>query len=180
MARHDELFFVALLGDAGVGKTALVRCVTGCPLPAAHEYTRGNEQTPLFVRVDEKQVKLWLRDLGGLARFSERNQAYLRSCLAILIVYDTTSRASFDRVPFWLDKSRDECRSEFYAVLVGTKADLAEQRQVATAAGHQFARDNGMVFVETSAKDYDAVERMFHEVARHLLTLRTKKGCSVM
>lgn len=180
MARHDELFFVALLGDAGVGKTALVHCITGRPLPAAHEFTVGNESTPLFVRVDEKRVKFWLRDFSGLARFSKTNQFYLRSCLAVLIIYDTTSRASFDRVPFWLDRSRDECGFEFHAVLVGTKADLAEQRQVATAKGHQFAMDNGMVFVETSAKDYDTVERMFHEVARHLLTLRTKNGCSMM
>ena len=37
-------------------------------------------------------------------------------------------------------------------MLIGNKCDLAHRRAVSTEEGEQFAKENGLVFMETSAK----------------------------
>lgn len=46
-------------------------------------------------------------------------------------------------------------------LLVGNKADLASHRQVKTEEGLKFAQDNGLIFIETSAKSAENVEKAF-------------------
>ena len=46
-------------------------------------------------------------------------------------------------------------------VLVGNKTDLADKRQVSYQEGQKFARDNGLIFFETSALDGNNVEAAF-------------------
>jgi len=47
-------------------------------------------------------------------------------------------------------------------MVVGNKADFGDAiRQVSTEEGQQFASRNGLLFVETSAKDVDKVEQAF-------------------
>ena len=51
-------------------------------------------------------------------------------------------------------------------VLVGNKNDLAEQRQVNYEEGVEFAKRNGLIFFETSAKTSDNVDEVFTHAAR--------------
>ena len=53
-------------------------------------------------------------------------------------------------------------------ILVGNKCDLASQRQVPTEEGLAFARKNGLVFFETSAKTAQGVEDTFSQAAREI------------
>jgi GTPase SAR1 family protein len=43
-------------------------------------------------------------------------------------------------------------------MLIGNKCDLAHRRAVSTEEGEQFAKENGLVFMETSAKTAHNVE----------------------
>eukprot|EP00356_Strombidium_inclinatum_P002917 CAMPEP_0170494088 /NCGR_PEP_ID=MMETSP0208-20121228/14442_1 /TAXON_ID=197538 /ORGANISM="Strombidium inclinatum, Strain S3" /LENGTH=87 /DNA_ID=CAMNT_0010770093 /DNA_START=336 /DNA_END=596 /DNA_ORIENTATION=+ len=49
-------------------------------------------------------------------------------------------------------------------VLVGNKADL-EQREVTSEEGQRFAEENGLIFIETSAKTGLNVKEAFQEAA---------------
>ena len=46
-------------------------------------------------------------------------------------------------------------------MLIGNKADLNHRRQVSTEEGEQFAKENGLIFMETSAKTAANVEEAF-------------------
>jgi len=45
-------------------------------------------------------------------------------------------------------------------MLIGNKCDLDQRRQVSTEEGDRFAKDNGLIFMETSAKTAFNVEEV--------------------
>jgi Ras-related protein Rab-2A len=53
-------------------------------------------------------------------------------------------------------------------MLIGNKTDMENRRAVQTEEGEQFARENGLFFIETSAKTAQNVEEAFISTARHI------------
>ena len=53
-------------------------------------------------------------------------------------------------------------------VLVGNKSDLTEQRKVSFEEGHQMAKNNNMLFYETSAKSGQNVDKIFQDSAKEI------------
>ena len=54
-------------------------------------------------------------------------------------------------------------------MLIGNKCDLFEQRQVSQLEGKQLADANGMLFLETSAKDNINVREMFFKAGLEIM-----------
>ena len=70
-----------------------------------------------------------------------------------MIVYDITSQDSFDNLPIWLKDSLEASNQNIGLVLVGNKSDLDEQRQISQSMAKSYAKDNNLIFLETSAKN---------------------------
>ncbi|CAF2407767.1 unnamed protein product [Rotaria sp. Silwood2] len=60
-------------------------------------------------------------------------------------------------------------------VLIGNKCDLSDQREVQKQEGEDFAREHGMIFMETSAKTVVNVEEAFIKTACEICN-KIKKG----
>ena len=54
-------------------------------------------------------------------------------------------------------------------MVVANKVDLEAERAVSADEGHAFARDNGCLYVETSAKAGTAVAQAFEELVQKIL-----------
>jgi Ras-related protein Rab-2A len=83
-----------------------------------------------------------------------------------ILVYDITSRESFESISNWLDECKINGNPEMTLVLVGNKTDLPSQRQVSFAEGEQFAQKNGMLFLEVSAKTDSRIADIFMKSAK--------------
>lgn len=83
-------------------------------------------------------------------------------------MYDITRRESFDSLETWLKDTR-AADANMVIMLVGNKTDLSYRRRVTREEGEEFARQNGLLFMETSAKEDKGVAEAFEETARRVI-----------
>jgi len=95
---------------------------------------------------------------------------YYRGAQAALVVYDMTSADSFRRAKMWVRELRQVNGNEMVIGLAGNKVDIAtgNKRQVESREITEYADDNGLIFMETSAKRGDNVKEMFVSIAKQV------------
>jgi len=98
------------------------------------------------------------------------SSAFWRGAQGAVFVYDITSRKSFENVRSWLEElQRYASYPNVVKLLLANKSDLESDRQVERTDGEQFARENGMMFIEASALTSEGVEQAFEEVVYKIL-----------
>lgn len=85
-----------------------------------------------------------------------------------VVVYDITNRASFLNSSKWIEDVRVERGQDVVIMLVGNKSDLGDRRQVTTEEAAEKARNEGALFIETSAKTGTNIKTLFRRVAMAL------------
>ncbi|XP_068769314.1 ras-related protein Rab-37 isoform X2 [Struthio camelus] len=133
-------------------------------LPEDYELAGKNK----VVTVDGVRVKLQIWDTAGQERFRSVTHAYYRDAQALLLLYDITSKLSFDNIRAWLSEIHEYAQKDVVIMLLGNKADVSGERAVRTEDGASLAREYGVPFMETSAKTGMNVELAFLAVAREL------------
>jgi Ras-related protein Rab-11A len=81
-----------------------------------------------------------------------------------LLVYDISKHITYENVVRWLKELRDHADSNIVIMLVGNKSDLRHLRAVPTDEAKQFAQENNLFFIETSALDASNVELAFQNI----------------
>ena len=89
---------------------------------------------------------------AGQESFQSITRSYYRDAAGALLVYDVTRRDTFNHLTRWLEQAKQNGNPNTCIMLVGNKSDLEERRAVSTQEGAKFANDNGLLFIETSAK----------------------------
>lgn len=119
--------------------------------------------------LDDKTVRLQLWDTAGQERFRSLIPSYIRDSHVAVIVYDTTSKKSFDAVDKWIEDVKAERGDSVILCLVGNKNDLLDTRQVSIEDGEKKAKDLGcQIFIETGTKLGYNVKNLFKKVAKSL------------
>ncbi|XP_036405567.1 ras-related protein Rab-37-like isoform X1 [Megalops cyprinoides] len=162
-------FTVMLLGDSAVGKTCfLVQFKDGAFLAGSFIATVGIDFRNKVVTVDNVKVKLQIWDTAGQERFRSVTHAYYRDAQALLLLYDITSKSSFDNIRAWLTEIHEYAQKDVVIMLLGNKSDMANERVIKREEGEKLAREYGVPFMETSAKTGVNVELAFLAVAKEL------------
>jgi len=84
------------------------------------------------------------------------------------MVYDITRRSTYNHLSNWLTDARNLTNPNTVIIMIGNKGDLEEQRDVTFEEAKAFADENGLVFLECSAKTGNNVEEAFLEAARRI------------
>lgn len=130
------------------------------------------------LELNNKRIKLTVWDTAGQERFRTLTSSYYRGAQGVIMVYDVTRRDSFDNLDHWLKEVKLYSPNNGEGVvklLVGNKIDLPEssdgdfQRQVDRHEAEEWARNQGMLFLEASAKTRTGVQEAFMEVVHKIL-----------
>ncbi|XP_072259429.1 ras-related protein Rab-37 isoform X2 [Pyxicephalus adspersus] len=166
---YDLACKVMLLGDSGVGKTCfLIQFKDGAFLSGTFLATVGIDFRNKVVTVDGLKVNLQIWDTAGQERFRSVTHAYYRDAQALLLLYDITSKTSFDNIRAWLTEVHEFAHKDVVIMLLGNKCDMTGTRVIRTEDGESLAKEYGIPFMETSAKTGINVELAFTAVAREL------------
>lgn len=162
---YQYLFKYIIIGDTGVGKSCLLLQFTDKRFQPVHDLTIGVEFGARMINIAGKPVKLQIWDTAGQESFRSITRSYYRGAAGALLVYDITRRETFNHLASWLEDARQHASANMVIMLIGNKCDLAHRRAVSTEEGAQFAKENGLIFMETSAKTAQNVEDAFINTA---------------
>lgn len=168
----DAVLKMIMIGNSGVGKSALLKCFMGDPFDSGYTSTIGVDFEIKPVTLDGKTVNLQIWDTAGQERFRTITTSYYRSADAILLVYDITDQLSFDNLNQWREDVKTYAREGVNVLLLGNKLDLEARRAVTYEDAQAYAEENGMSYVETSALVDRNVEDAFTRLA--LASLQSK------
>ena len=132
-------FSLAVLGEAAVGKSRMVRCT----LPPPHD--DDEEQDPAIdhgvrcrshtyeSRGARYQILMW--EVPGAARYLESATRYATMAAGVLLVFDLTRRSTFERLPLWLEQARRPPATRPHHRPFFTRAPRRSRRRVPDCRG---------------------------------------------
>jgi len=173
---YDYLFKVVLIGDSGVGKSNLLSRFTRNEFNLESKSTIGVEFATKSIQADNKTIKAQIWDTAGQERYRAITSAYYRGAVGALLVYDITSRISYDNVSRWLKELRDHADQNIVIMLVGNKKDLRHMRMVQTDEAKDFCKQHKLFFIETSALSDSNVNTAFETILKEIYRLISRKA----
>uniref|UniRef100_M4B2C3 Uncharacterized protein n=2 Tax=Peronosporaceae TaxID=4777 RepID=M4B2C3_HYAAE len=162
-------FKLVLLGDTAVGKSCLVVRFVRDEFFEFQEPTIGAAFLTQTVGLEDGlTVKFEIWDTAGQERYRSLAPMYYRGAAAAIVVYDVTNKESFSGAKSWVKELQRRGDPNVVIALAGNKADLEARRKVEFEEAHQYAEDNDILHMETSAKTAVNVKDLFVAIAKRL------------
>ncbi|KAK5092346.1 RAS2 protein [Exophiala xenobiotica] len=191
MAGKMTLYKLVVLGDGGVGKTALTIQLCLNHFVETYDPTIEDSYRKQVV-IDAQACMLEVLDTAGQEEYTALRDQWIRDGEGFILVYSITSRNSYDRIRKFFNQVQRVKESHHpgsptghsylqaqmqhgpvYSgpvpvMLVGNKSDKHHEREVSSQEGQALAKELGCEFVEASAKNCVNVEKAFFDVVRLL------------
>jgi small GTP-binding protein len=161
---------ITLLGEKNVGKTSLVYRYIENKFRDSYKATLGVNLLKKDMDVDGNGVSVQIWDLGGQESFRSLRKLYLEGANGAFVMFDLTDRKTFDKLNEWIESFK-EARGEQPMVLIGNKSDLENQRKITDMEASNYAKDNNMELILTSAKTGQNVEEAFIRLTKRILDI---------
>ncbi len=166
---YDMLFKVLLVGNSGVGKSSLFLRFVDEIWEDSFVPTIGVDFKIKTLLMENKKIKLQIWDTAGEERFRTIISSYYKGAHGILLVYDITLKESFESLNDWLNEIKKNTSKNIVKVLIGNKIDLNDKRVISFDEAKEFADNNSMKYIETSAKTSTNVDQAFGLIGVELM-----------
>ncbi|KAF8347038.1 GTP-binding protein RAB5 [Amanita rubescens] len=169
MANKQFQFKLVLLGESAVGKSSLVLRFVKDQFDDYRESTIGAAfLTQTVTLEDQTTVKFEIWDTAGQERYKSLAPMYYRNANCAVVVYDITQTASLEKARTWIRELQRQADPSIVIALCGNKLDLAARRQVSQEEAKKYAEEEGLMWMETSAKTGEGVAEVFTAIAKKL------------
>ncbi len=152
--QRNDLCKLVLIGDCCTGKSCVLSRFGGRKdFYSQYIATIGLDFSFRSVDLNDSQIKLLIWDTSGQERFRTIAREYCQESGGIIIFYDVGRKKTFDNVPYWVQEARKYGRPRVVLMIVGTKSDVIDKREVTYEAAKAFADEEDLLLFEVSAKD---------------------------
>ena len=166
---YELLFKILLAGNTSVGKSSIFLRFVDNIWNDAFVPTIGVDFKIKTLNINYKNVKLQIWDTAGEERFRTIISSYYKGAHGILLVYDITLKESFESLNDWLNEIKKNTSKNIVKVLIGNKIDLNDKRVISFDEAKEFADNNNMKYIETSAKTATNVDQAFGLIGVELM-----------
>ena len=162
---------VVLLGEAGVGKTSILTRYVCRRFSQMVMTSTGSSFVTKNLDVDEKnKVKFQIWDTAGQEKYRSLAKIFYQSASVIILVYDITTRNSFNGIKeYWAKQILENSPEDIIIALVANKSDEYYEQKVSTQEGKDLAREINAIFHSTSAKLGSGIDELFKLIAEKFL-----------
>lgn len=101
-----------------------------------------------------------------------------RTAKCLVVMYDTTDLASFQRIKTFLNRKELSYNIYFKILLIGNKTDLIQERAVSYDEGKQLADQFGVKFLEISIHQGLNLDLAYLNMTNQILQYDTNRGSS--
>ena len=154
---------VIIVGDSGVGKTAIISRFVNGKMPGSGRSTMGATEKLKSIHFanSNKKLPLQIWDIPGADKFRTLSSIYFRDADAAILVCDATNKESFNNLKgAWLCELTAIAPETMLKVLVANKADLLDEHASTDSVGQcvtdkmlrEFAVTKKAEFFKVSAK----------------------------
>ena len=177
--KYDHLYKIIIIGDASVGKTALLSKYLKGVFPKSPLSTIATEFATKIIQIKEGgYIKAQIWDTAGEEKYKSITYHHYKKSVGGLIVYDITKKLTFENVKNWYNDLITKAEKGCIIALVGNKLDLVERngsnREVLKEEAQAYAEDNHMLFYETSAYNGTNINDIFEDLMQTIYTERRK------
>ena len=173
------IFLVIIIGDSGVGKTAILSKYVKGIFPVAPSPTIAIEFATKIIQIKEGgYIKAQIWDSAGQERYKAIVAGHYRRAAGALIVYDVTKKSTFEHITNWLKNINEMAEKNCISYLIGNKVDLLDinenNREVTIEEAQKYAKENGLRFYETSALTSVRINDCFEDLLQEIYNERRK------
>lgn len=156
-----ERIKIISMGSGGCGKSCLIKRYCEDRFVSKYIATIGVDYGVKPVKIDGNEVRVNFWDLSGHQEFFEIRNEFYKDAQGCVLVFDVTSRESFEELDAWLSEAAKYGANprEMPITLCANKVD--KKRLVSEEEGRAFAQSRGLQYYEVSAASGQNVQEMF-------------------
>ncbi|MFV2015677.1 MAG: Rab family GTPase [Candidatus Heimdallarchaeota archaeon] len=160
MATEELMIKIILLGNGSVGKTSLATRFAKNTFKSEYQPSIGVNLLVKMVAYRDEFIKVLVFDTAGQEFMSSLRKQHYAGATGAVIVFDITSRQSFDDLQQWVNEIREEV-GNLKTVIVGNKVDLEDERVIPTDEALSYTQSVSAEYLESSAKEDIRVSDIF-------------------
>ncbi|KAG0413870.1 hypothetical protein HPB47_008981 [Ixodes persulcatus] len=160
-----RVYKIVVLGDGGVGKSALTLQFVTHSFLEYHDPTIEDAYQQKTV-IDGEVALLDILDTAGQIEFTAMRDQYMRCGEGFVICYAITDRRSFEEAAECRKQiERVRCSESVPMVLVGNKCDLEASRQVGVFLFHSWAQNGSSTgLLPFKPKEYETIDKEVRKI----------------
>ena len=162
---------IIIVGESFVGKTCIVNRFIQSVFSNQVSPTSsvGFSSKQFKVNNSDKTINVQIWDTAGSEKFRALNKIYIKSADAAIIVYDITSKKSFEELDYWIKQIKEICINKVIISIAANKSDLIQQAEVTHSEGEEYAKKSNAIFYATSAKENIGIDNLFQSIGEQFL-----------
>jgi small GTP-binding protein len=166
----NEQIKVVLLGNVGVGKTAILQRLDEKPFQDLIISTFNPSYIVKEMNINGKKIELEVWDTAGQEQYKALSKLYIKNAKIAVLVYDITRKETLIDLDFWFKFIDEELGTRITLGLAGNKTDLFTEEKVSKKEGKEYAENWGAVFSLLSAKkDKAGIDVFFENLVKKYL-----------